>query len=68
MSQNRAILEHLRAGHELSAIDALHKFGCLRLAARIDNLRMEGVEIETRIERKGSKHWAVYYIRQLELV
>lgn len=41
MSQNELILARLRDG-PLTAIEALQGIGCLRLAARIDELRRQG--------------------------
>ena len=60
MSQNDAILAHLQTGAELTPLEALRNFGCLRLAARIFELRCEGVPIAERIVRDGAKHWAAY--------
>jgi hypothetical protein len=44
-SQKVQIHNFLKSGKELTALDALRKFGCLRLAARIADLRDEGVRI-----------------------
>ncbi len=60
MDQTTAILRHLRAGHELTPIEAFERFGCLRLAARISDLRRDGYAIETRIEKGKGKRWAAY--------
>ena len=38
-SQTAQILRYLRAGESLTAIDALNMFGCLRLAARMDDIK-----------------------------
>ena len=46
MSQTTDILEHMKR-EPITAIEALTKFGCFRLAARIKDLREEGHEIET---------------------
>ena len=45
MSQKQKILEHLQAGKDLSPPSALHLFGCLRLGARILELRRAGHRI-----------------------
>ena len=42
LSQNTAILAHLRAGKRITGLDALTRFGCSRLAARILDLRQAG--------------------------
>jgi hypothetical protein len=41
-SQSAKILRFLRNGGSLTALDALRLFGCLRLAARIKDLRSVG--------------------------
>lgn len=38
-SQNAAILRHLQKGKSITAIEALKKFDCFRLASRIHDLR-----------------------------
>ena len=60
MSQNEAIAAYLATGAELTPLEALQRFNCLRLAARIHNLRAEGVPIVERIVYEGRKHWAAY--------
>lgn len=40
------ILNALLNGEELTPLDALRRFGCFRLAARIFDLRKEGYVIE----------------------
>ena len=47
MSQRDRILNHLMAGRELSPIEALQRFGCMRLSGRILELRRAGYNIET---------------------
>lgn len=60
MNQSDAILDYLLTGAELTPLEALQKFGCLRLAARIYDLRADGVDIIDRIVWQGKKHWASY--------
>lgn len=43
------ILAFLQAGNSLTAIDALNKFSCNRLAARINDLRKQGYSINSRL-------------------
>lgn len=60
-TQAGRILAHLRAGNRLTALEALEKFGCFRLAARIHELRREGWQIEERtVETRGGKRVAEY--------
>lgn len=44
-SQNTRILDHLKSGGRITSLDALNQFGCLRLSARIKDLRDLGYEI-----------------------
>lgn len=60
-SQSDSILAHLLSGKPLTAMQALDKFGCFRLAARIDQLRKQW-PITTEIKTKDGKRFAVYRI------
>ena len=46
MSQCEDIKAHLQAGYSLTALEALQRFGCFRLAARIADLKKEGMHID----------------------
>jgi len=59
-SQGEQILAHLRAGNPLTPLDALHKFGCFRLGARIYDLKQEGHAIQTEIVEINGKRVAKY--------
>ena len=63
-SQLDQILDALKAGDILTPIDALHRFGCFRLGARIDDLKKLGYDIEN-LEKSG-KH-ARYVLRRKTL-
>jgi len=54
MSQKAAIYEYLREGHSIDPLEALQRFGCFRLAARICELRREG---KTIIGEPQGKHY-----------
>ncbi|HRH83615.1 MAG TPA: helix-turn-helix domain-containing protein [Bacteroidia bacterium] len=56
------IKNHLRKGKKITALMALNKYGCLRLAARINDLRMNGEKIKTNMVYKNHKTFAEYYI------
>lgn len=53
MSQKNRILGHLRRHKTINPLQALDKYGCYRLAARISELREQGHKILT--ERKQGK-------------
>lgn len=46
-TQGEQILAHLKAGNTITPLDALAKFKCFRLAARIRDLRDAGYQIVT---------------------
>lgn len=49
LSQTDRIYAHLKAGNSLTPVEALSLFGCLRLGARIHDLKAVGVSIESHI-------------------
>jgi galactose mutarotase-like enzyme len=59
-SQTAQILDHLQRGKVISPLDALHRFGCMRLGARIWDLRQQGHPILKEWETDGHKKWARY--------
>ena len=60
-TQAGRILAYLRAGNRITAIEALERFQCFRLAARIHELRREGWAIEERtVETRSGKRVAEY--------
>lgn len=62
-SQCKQILKWLEAGNGITAIDALRKFGCLRLSSRIFDLREKGVKIITDYTyTKSGKRIALYHL------
>ena len=64
MTQTEAIREHLLTGAPLTPVEALDRYGCFRLAARIIELRKAGLNIETVTERRNGKKYARYVLRQ----
>ncbi len=55
-AQNKRILKHLKKGLSITPLSALRLFGCMRLAARIYELRQAGHDIEgVRFKYKGSR-------------
>ena len=47
-TQNSRILQHLLDGNSITPIEALEKFGCFRLGARIFELRNQGFYIDMK--------------------
>lgn len=66
-TQNDMILRHLRAFGSISPREALELYGCMRLGARIYDLKRQGFVIkaarETARNRRGDKvTYARYYM------
>ena len=55
MTQKEKVATYLKSGKSLTPIQALTKFGTLRLAAIIFNLKAEGLKIKTEIMNVGTK-------------
>lgn len=53
-TQTDQILAHLKGGGTLTPLEALHKFGCFRLGARIWDLKREGHDIQTEFVSVGA--------------
>lgn len=62
--QKRAILAYLMAGNRLTHLDALHMFGCARLAARAGELKAEGYPIFCDMVKRGKKRWGEYRLEK----
>jgi len=62
MTQNDMIRTHLRSGKSITPLDALREYGCFRLAARIADLRAEGLNIQTSTIQSNGKTYASYRI------
>lgn len=58
MSQKQRILVHLRRHRTITPIQALDKYGCFRLGARIYELKESGHKIATEYVKKGNKRFA----------
>ena len=59
VSQTAKILKHLQAGKPITPLIALRRYGCLRLAARIAELRKDH-SIVTHRAHRGGKTFAAY--------
>ena len=60
MSQTQQILNYLNQGNTITPIEALSLFGCFRLGARVNDLRNQGIKIETETVHENGKHFARY--------
>ena len=68
-SQEEQIRRYLCSGKKLTAIEALNRFSCFRLAARIASLRKRGYRIKSEIKtNKQGKRFACYFFPLLQKV
>ena len=66
-SQSAKILWHLQNIGPVTALQAIDLFNCMRLAARVEDLRKEGHPIVTDMKRlKNGKKIAVYSIPKIQ--
>ena len=59
MSQTEQIRAHLQQGYSITPLEALDRFGCMRLGARIKELRDAGMPIEKDMDpdpRTGKRY------------
>jgi hypothetical protein len=69
MKQTDKILKWMMTEGEITPLDALREFNCMRLAARISDLRKAGHKIGRRIEKGTNSygetvHYAVYWLEE----
>lgn len=65
-TQCEMILLHLKKGKKINPLIALINYKCMRLASRINDLRVKGHDIETTmVENKdGRKNFAEYSLKE----
>ena len=64
-TQNKKIRAHLLSGKSITPIEALNLYGCFRLAARIRNLKDQGVDIDKIMVDVGRKKVAMYFVPEV---
>ena len=64
-NQRKAILTYLQQGNSITQLSAFGMFECLRLSARIYDLRQLGHEIKTTMAKaKNGNSYAVYSLQK----
>ena len=63
MSQCDRILIHLQSGKTINPLQALDLYGCLRLGARIYDLKRAGFDIDSRLVHENGVQYAEYSMR-----
>ena len=62
-TQFRMIIEALKKGEKITPLDALGRFGCFQLPARIFEMKRAGYKIKTEmVELCNGKRVARYYL------
>jgi hypothetical protein len=72
-TQREKILDYMREWGSITPLDALREFGCMRLATRVFELKQQGYNIKTVIERAENKsgepvHYARYFLKERDNV
>lgn len=60
MTQTEQIRAHLLKHNSITPMEALQKFKCFRLAARIHDLKERGFSVQTVMVERHGKHFAKY--------
>ncbi len=60
MSKTDRLSSWLRAGRSITPVEALNRFGAMRLAARVHELRQRGMPIVTERVTRNVAHVARY--------
>lgn len=64
MTQKQMIMNHLRTYGGITPLEALQKYGCFRLGARISDLKGDGYVIRTDMVKENGKRYARYRLEQ----
>lgn len=59
-SQSDRIIDWLASGRSLTPLQAMSRFQCARLAARVWALKKDGHRIQAEMVRRGGKSFAQY--------
>ena len=60
-SQNKMLKTILDQGNQISALDALHMIGTMRLAARVYDIKQEGYPVDKYIREENGKRITYYF-------
>ncbi len=64
-SQNERIKQHLEEGKTITPLGALRHYGCLRLGARIYDLKhKQGMNIQSRLIHFKGHHFSEYSLQK----
>jgi len=66
MTQNEAIYDYLKRGHSLTPLQALNRFGTMKLATRIGEIEQRKcVQVDREIvhNTRTKKHYCRYWLK-----
>jgi hypothetical protein len=61
-TQEQMLIRDLEKGKSITALEALNRYGCFRLASRIFDLKKQGWKIDKKAIVKDGKTYAAYFI------
>lgn len=64
MNQTAMVLEYIQKKGSITPLEALTELGCMRLGARVWELRHEGLPIERAMVEANGKRFAKYYLKK----
>ena len=67
MTQAEKILQYMKDYGSITQLEAADEFGCMRLAARIADLREDGVKIKREMVRLKSRYGETIFFAQYRL-
>lgn len=62
-SQNKKLAKWLKSGKSISPLQALNKLGIYRLASRVNDLRNDGLNIETKMIHEHPVKFVQYKLK-----
>lgn len=68
MTQNQKILRYMKQYGSITPLEALQEFGCMRLAARISDLRRMGIGIKSRTTASVNQYGEIVHFAKYTLV
>ncbi len=63
-SQTQSILKHMQEVGSITPLEALNKYGCFRLASRINDIKNLGHEVQGKMITNGVKRYKEYWIEK----
>lgn len=70
-TQCERILRHLKDYGSITSLEAMNEYGIMRLAARINDLRAQGIDIASEVKTGKNRygedtHFSVYRLKKEE--